>query len=211
MIAFHEDRVTDPPTDWKDLADPAWKGRVVLRDPGPSGGMKAIFGALFERGTRTGGDPVDPEAWLTGLAGNLHSVAPNPAKMYDTVRRDDRGLVTVWNLTDVLYQSQEADPRVPFGWVAPTSGVPMPPDCIALVARPDGTVDQAAIDFYEYATGLETAALLAEKHKRFLVRADVARPSWAEGLELEPMEVDWGEVGRRLDEWTRQWESTLAR
>lgn len=208
VIAFNEDRVTEPPADWSDLATPAWKGRVVLRDPGPSGGMKAIFGALFERGERTG---EDPRAWLEGVAANLHSIAPNPAKMYDTVRRDDAGLVTVWNLTDVLYQSQEADPRVPFGWVAPTSGVPLPPDCIALVARPDGTVQPEAIAFYEYVTGTETAGVLAEKHKRFLVRDDVPRPAWAEGLDLPPMDVDWNTVGARLDEWIRVWEDVLAR
>jgi len=211
VIAFHRDLVRDPPKDWDDLASPAWKGRVVLRDPSASGGMKAAFGAIFARGFAKDGTDDAGVAWVHGLAANRHSIAPNPAKLFDTVRRDTTGVVTIWNLTDVLYQSEVAEPRVPFGWVCPASGAPMFPDGIALVARGGRAPNPAAADFYEFATGAETSSALAEKHRRFLVRTDLPKPSWAARIELTPMDVDWDVVAANLDRWQKLWEDELAR
>lgn len=211
VIAFHRDLVTDPPKDWDDLASPAWKGRVVLRDPSASGGMKAAFGAMFARGFAKDGTDAAGVAWVRGLAANRHSIAPNPAKLFDTVRRDTTGVVTIWNLTDVLYQSEVAEPRVPFGWICPASGAPMFPDGIALVARGARGPNPAAAEFYEFATGGAVSRSLAEKHRRFLVRTDLAKPSWAAAIELVPMEVDWDLVAKHLDRWQKLWEDELAR
>jgi iron(III) transport system substrate-binding protein len=211
VIAFHKDLVKDPPKDWDDLAAPAWKGRVVLRDPSASGGMKAAFGAIFARGFAKDGTDAAGVAWVRGLAANRHSIAPNPAKLFDTVRRDTTGVVTIWNLTDVLYQSEVAEPRVPFGWICPASGAPMFPDGIALVARGERGPNPAAADFYEFATGGPVSTQLAEKHRRFLVRTDLARPSWAAGIQVTPMDVDWDLVAAHIDRWQKLWEDELAR
>lgn len=211
VIAFHRDLVKDPPKDWSDLASPAWKGRVVLRDPSQSGGMKAAFGAVFARGFAKDGTSAEGVAWVRGLAANKHSIAPNPAKLFDTIRRDGTGVVTIWNLTDVLYQSEVADPPVPFGWICPASGAPMFPDAIALVARGSRAANPAAADFYEFATGADVSRGLAEKHRRFLVRTDVPKPSWAARIELQPMAVDWDVVAAHLDEWQKLWEDELAK
>jgi iron(III) transport system substrate-binding protein len=210
VIAFQRDLVKDPPKDWDDLTRPEWKGRVVLRDPSQSGGMKAAFGAMFARGFANDGTDAAGLAWVRGLAANRHSIAPNPAKLFDTFRRDTAGVVTIWNLTDVLYQSEVAEPRVPFGWVAPASGAPMFPDGIALVARGGRGPNPAAADFYEFVTGADVSLRLAEKHRRFLVRTDVAKPSWAERIDVKPMDVDWDLVATHLDRWQKLWEDALA-
>lgn len=209
VIAYRRELVAEPPRDWDDLASPAWKGRVVLRDPSQSGGMKAAFGAMFARGFAKDGD-APGLAWVRGLAANRHSIAPNPAKLFDTFRRDTTGVVTIWNLTDVLYQSEVAEPRVPFAWVAPASGAPMFPDGIALVARGGRAPNPAAAAFYEHVTSAPVSLALAEEHRRFLVRTDVAKPSWAARIDVAPMPVDWDLVAANLDRWQKLWEDALA-
>lgn len=209
VIAFHADLVKDPPKDWADLADPKWKGRVILRDPAQSGGMKAVLGAMCARDAAETGEANAGLAWFRAVAANRHSIAPNPARLFDAFRRDDTGLVTIWNLTDVLFQSRAADPRVPFAWTNPSSGAPTFTDGIALVARGSRKPNPAAAAFYEFATSPAITAIFAERHYRLPVRTDVPQPSWAAGLELRPMPVDWSVVGRNVDAWQRAWEDAL--
>lgn len=210
VFAFHRDQVKEPPRDWADLALPAWKGRIVFREPSASGGMKGALGAVFARFAAESGSDDRATAWFRGVAANLRTVVPNPAKLFETIRRDTDGVVTVWNLTDVLYQSEVAEPRVPFGWSCPASGAPMFPDCVALVAHGATPPSADAVAFYEFATNAETSSALAEKHRRFLVRTDLPKPSWAARIDVRAMDVDWSAVGAGVDRWQKVWEDVLA-
>ena len=209
VVAYHRDLVPEPPKSWAELADPKWKGRVVLRDPSASGGMKGALGAVFAHSAQATGSDAAATLWFRGVAANVLSVAPNPAKLFDTIRRDTVGVVTIWNLTDVLYQSEVAEPRVPFAWTCPAPGAPTFPDGIALVARPAGPTD-AARAFYEFATSAGVSMRLAEKHRRFLVRDDLPKPSWAARIDVTPMDVDWSQVGAHVDAWQKLWEDALS-
>ena len=99
---------------------------------------------------------------------------------------------------------------MPFGWSCPASGAPMFPDCIALVAHGGAAPSAEALAFYEFATNAETSLALAEEHRRFLVRTDLPRPSWAARIEVRAMDVDWTAVGEGVDRWQRVWEDALA-
>lgn len=211
VIAFREGAVADPPRDWADLALPAWKDRVVLREPSASGGMKGALGAVFARSAKATGSDDAALLWFRGVVANVRTVAASPAALFDAIRRDTAGIVTVWNLTDVLYQSEVAEPRVPFAWICPASGAPMFPDGIALVARGGRPPNPHAAAFYEHATGAAVSSALAETHRRFLVRTDIPKPSWAARIELTPMDVDWAFVGAHVDGWQKAWEDALSR
>jgi len=60
VIAFNSKAIPreQAPQDWDDLLDPKWKGKIVIRDPLPSGTIRAIFSAAI---LRKMGPDISPE------------------------------------------------------------------------------------------------------------------------------------------------------
>ena len=61
---FDDAKVPYPPTDWDDVLDPQWTGRVLIRDPIASGTMRTIFGMVIDRSLRATGDTAQGFDWL---------------------------------------------------------------------------------------------------------------------------------------------------
>src|SRR5258708_20556329 len=40
------------PQDWDDLLNPKWKSKILIRDPGASGTMRAVWGMIIEPGIK---------------------------------------------------------------------------------------------------------------------------------------------------------------
>ena len=49
-------RQEEAPQDWDALLEPRWQGKVLIREPGASGTMRAVWGMIIERGLRATGD-----------------------------------------------------------------------------------------------------------------------------------------------------------
>jgi iron(III) transport system substrate-binding protein len=207
LLIYNSDAVAeeDAPRDWDDLLDPRWKGKIIIRDPLASGTMRTAFGKVLADSVHATGDEAAGFDWLRRLDGQTKEYAANPALLFQKIVRQE-GLVSIWELTDMLFQRQRG---APFGYHFPTSGSPVIDDSIGLVAgAPHADAARSFIDW----VGSEDALLLAAREAfRLPARADLPRerlPQWArEALdEIVTAEVDWQLIADRGREWMARWD-----
>lgn len=209
VIIYNRDRMRadQAPKHWNDLAAPSLAGRVVMRFPLPSGSMRGAFSWIEAwKGEPAGFD------WLLALHKNTKSYATVPEELFQAIAKDDAAVVSIWNLTDALFQADRY--HYPFGISIPEEGVPVVIDCIGLVKK--GSDDPAraklAREFYEFATSLEMAGMLMKDHWRLLLRKDVPgeqRPSWQLQMGWKPLPVDPAVPLAHEDEWMERWDREI--
>ena len=158
VIAFNSRVVSrdQAPHDWDDVLEPRWFDKVLIRDPMASGTMRAIWGLIIEQSLRATGDTARGMAWLRRLDGQTKAYALNPAILDARLARAE-GLVTLWDLPDILISKSKG---MPFDYVFPRSGTVVIDDAIGLVRgsrHPDAA--RAFIDF----VGSEEGQLLAAR------------------------------------------------
>ena len=132
----------------------------------------------------------------------------NPALLYQKLVRQE-GLVTLWNLPDVL---RVQDQGFPLDYILPASGTPVLVDAIAVIKgakRPE-----LAQAFVEYCGSLEGQIIAARGAFRNLVRTDIptdSLPNWLKRVteELRPMHLDWTVLEANGREWMRYWDSHI--
>src|SRR5690606_19298391 len=137
----------EAPTDWDDVIDPKWEGRVILRDPIASGSMRAIFGAILERSIRETGSTEAGWDWLRALDVNTREDTFNPTLMYTRLERKE-GLVTLFNTPDMAMLALRRNASI--GYVIPASRTPLLVDGIALAEG--ARHPELAQAFYEFVT-----------------------------------------------------------
>ncbi len=206
VLVYNTDQVPEDeaPTDWDDLLDPRWDDEVLIRDPLASGTMRTMFSMIIARSIRDTGSPDAGFEWLRQLDGQTREYIQNPALMMQKLIRGE-GLVTVWELTDMLLQQQRGNP---LDFKFPTSGTPVIVDSIGLVAgAPHPKMAKAYIDFVG---SREAQELAARKALRLPARNDLPAeklPEWAREVmrELVPAELDWQLIEEHGDDWMRTW------
>lgn len=210
VIAFNSEAVTkqEAPQDWDDILDPVWKGRVLIRDPLASGTMRMIFGMIMYRSLEQTGGTEAGYDWLRRLDAQTKEYVLNPALLYQKLARQE-GVVTLWNLPDVLRVRQQG---FPLDYVLPASGTPVLVDAIAVIKG--ARQPRLAERFVEYVGSPEGQLLAARKAFRNVTRTDLPVDSLPEWLvrvseELHPMEVDWELLEERGREWIRYWDSHI--
>ena len=195
------------PQDWDELLDPKWRGKVLIRHPLASGTMRTIFSALIYRFYRESGSPERGYDWLRRLDRNVVEYTANPTLLYHKLARRE-GLVTLWNLTDVILQSR--DSGYPFDFVIPASGTPVVTEGIALVRGAPHAAQ--ARELYEYVTSVASLVEQARRFHRIPVRRDVPRaelPPWMARLEFKPMPLDWEVLAQNERAWLRYWDEHI--
>lgn len=195
------------PRDWDDLLLPAWKGKIVIRSPLASGTMRVIFSAMILRELSRGGTVESGLAWLRRLDANTRSYAADPTQLYLSVAREE-GLVTVWNLPDVMIQIRTNG--YPFGFALPSSGTPLITDAIALVRG--SRHPEEARRFYEFVTSRHSAVIQARDFGRIPTRTDIPEaelPRWIAGLHLVPLAIDLDTLSAHEKEWMTLWEEQV--
>ncbi len=210
VIAFNSEAMTRnaAPQDWDDILAERWKGKVLIRDPLASGTMRMIFGMVMYRGISQTGDTEAGYDWLRRLDGQTKDYVLNPALLYQKLARQE-GIVTLWNLPDVLRIREQG---FPIDYVMPASGTPVLIDAIAVIK---GTKQpQLARAFVEYVGSLEGQLVAARQAFRNLTRSDVPVDSLPEWLvrvssELRPMDVDWALIEEQGRDWMRYWDSNI--
>jgi iron(III) transport system substrate-binding protein len=196
------------PRDWDDLLLPRWKGAILMRDPLASGTMRTLFAMVLARsvaatgGTRAGFD------WLRRLDGQTKEYLQNPALLMEKLDRRE-GLLTVWELTDMLWQKARG---APLDFRFPTSGTPVIDDSIGLVKGSRHPVEaREFIDFVGSPEGLELAASQAY---RLPARTDLpaaSLPPWARQVlaALVPARLDWSLMQSHEQEWMATWDQAV--
>jgi iron(III) transport system substrate-binding protein len=196
------------PRDWDDLLDPRWRGKILIRDPLASGTMRTLFCMMVARSVADTGSPQRGFAWLRRLDAQTKQYIQNPALLMEMLDRGE-GLLTVWELTDMLWQKQRGAP-LDYGF--PASGTPVIDDSIGLVkGAPHPREAQAFIDFVGSVAGQELAARQAY---RLPARTDLpaARlPAWAQEVlrSLVPARVDQALIESHEQEWMMTWDRSV--
>ncbi|MDX1998574.1 MAG: extracellular solute-binding protein [Thermoanaerobaculia bacterium] len=199
---------TEAPTDWASLLEPRFTGKVLMRDPLESGTMRTVFGMVLARSIADTGSPDSGFAWLARLDAQTKEYVPDPILMLTKLVRGE-GTVTVWDLTDILFQR---DKKAPLAYRFPNSGTPVIDDAIGLVAQ--APHPEAARAFIEWVGSPEALRLAAEKAYRVPARSDLPAselPPWAQEVlaALVPATYDATLVTEHGPEWMARWDRTV--
>lgn len=198
----------EAPRDWDDLLDPRWRNEILIRDPVASGTMRTFFGLILARSIRETGDTRRGFEWLRRLDGQTKEYVLNPVLMVEKLVRQE-GLVTVWELTDALWQQEW---NVPLAYTFPTSGTPIIVDSIGLVAG--APHPEQARRFIDWVGSPAAQELAARKAFRLPARNDLppdALPDWAREVlhDIVPAEIDLALLERYGQEWMTTWDRTV--
>jgi iron(III) transport system substrate-binding protein len=207
VIAYNSRVVSrdEAPKDWDEVLEPKWRGKVLIRDPMASGTMRAIWGLILVRSIRETGDTAAGMAWLRRLDGQTKAYALNPAILDERLARAE-GLVTLWDLPDILISRSKG---MPFGYVFPRSGTVVIDDAIGLVRG--SRHPEAAKAFIDFVGGVEAQLLAAERVFRLPARHDLPAgrvPAWVAEVEAEMVvaPMDWQLLAERGPAWMSYWD-----
>ncbi|MDJ0394364.1 ABC transporter substrate-binding protein [Rhodococcus sp. G-MC3] len=168
VIAYNTNTVTGPPTSWKDLANPKYKGQITLPNPDVSGA--AAYNTAVWLGEESLGEP-----WLEGLAANDPIVAESNGPVGQAVAA---GTAPIGIVVDYLVRELAAKGS-PIALEYPTDGVPY-------ISQPAGIFQDSAnqeaakkyVDFLVSKRGQE----IAVDQQYLPVRDDVGTPDGAPSL-----------------------------
>jgi iron(III) transport system substrate-binding protein len=198
----------EAPKDWDDLLDPRWKGKILLRDPLASGTMRTLFGAVLARSVKETGNLDRGWDWLRRFDGQTKEYVQNPALLLEKLNRRE-GLVTVWELTDMLWQAKRG---APLGYRFAKSGTPVIDDSIGLVKNAPHVAQARA--FIEFVGSVEGQELAAREAFRLPARTDLPPerlPQWAKDVmkEMVPADLDWTLIAKNGQAWMATWDRTV--
>jgi len=196
------------PQDWGDLADPAWKGQIVIRDVLPSGTMQTIFSSIIYPFFKQDGNPQRGYDLLAKIDANTVVYTQSPADMYTAVNQGT-GSVTVWNLQDVMIQTHVTNPPFPWGYIMPKSGSPILLDCVGIVNNPNQ--QQAAQDFMDFLMSPDEQATLSTKYYQIpaMQLPAASQAEWLKALTIKPMDIDWAVLNSNQKDWMTYWSTNI--
>ncbi|HYR46482.1 MAG TPA: extracellular solute-binding protein [Thermoanaerobaculia bacterium] len=195
----------EAPRDWDDVLQPRWKGRVLIRYPLASGTMRAIFGMILARSVAETGSPERGFEWLRKLDGQTREYVMNASVLVEKIARQE-GLVTVWDLPDVLLEMRRSKD---LAYVFPASGTPVIDDAVGLVRGARHSSQARAL--IEWLGGPEAQLLAVENAYRLPARTDLLPdrlPQWARDVEekMVPAKMDWDLIEREGQAWMARWD-----
>ncbi len=210
LLAYNSEAVREEeaPRDWDDLLAPRWREKLLIRDPLASGTMRTAFGMILARAVAATGSPEEGFAWLRRLDAQTKEYVVNPALLFEKLVRQE-GLVTIWELTDLLAQRARG---APLAFRFPSSGTPIIDDSIGLVAG--ARHEAAARAFIDWVGSREAVLLAAREAWRLPARQDLAAeelPDWAReaATEIVPAAIDWTLLEEHGAEWMARWDREI--
>jgi iron(III) transport system substrate-binding protein len=198
----------EAPRDWEDLLAARWSGQVLMRDPLASGTLRTVFAMVLDRSVQATGSTAAGFEWLRRLDAQTKEYAANPTLLFEKLLRRE-GLITVWELSDILLQRRRG---VPLGFGLATSGTPVIDDAVALVHGAPHA--EAARRYIDWVGSVEAQRLAAEQAFKLPARTDIAAatlPDWARQVlaDLRPAPVDWARVEREAAGWMAEWDRSV--
>ena len=206
VIVYNSDalKAADAPQDWSDLILPKWKGKVVIRDVAPSGGMRSIFDSMILNASPDGTNPTPGYDFLRKLDANTVDYAADPSDLYLKLSRQ-LGTVTAWNLQDTLIQINQN--KMPFGYLVPKSGSPVLVDGLGIVAGAPN-VDGAKL-FAEFLFKQDVRTKLANDFYQIPVTKIAEQPAWLKALNLKKMDINWSVAATNEPAWIEYWTNNI--
>jgi iron(III) transport system substrate-binding protein len=209
VIAYNSEIVSaaDVPKDWDDVLDPKWKGKIIIRDPIPSGSMRAIFGAIIIRELKRTGSTAAGFDWLRRLDANTKEYVISPTMLYQKLGQRE-GVLSLYDMPDI--ETLRKTTKYPIASQIPSSGTPLLVDGIAIVR---GTRHAAAAkEFYEFVTTPQALQAAAQRFVRMPARSDISAdslPGWIREAraQIKPMALDRQLLADSLDSWMKYWDA----
>jgi len=209
VIAYNSQLLSaaEAPKDWDDVLDPKWKGKIIIRDPIPSGSMRAIFGAIILRELKRTGSTAAGFDWLRRLDANTKEYVISPTMLYQKLGQRE-GVLSLYDMPDIETLRQTT--KYPIASRIPSSGTPLLVEGIAVVR---GSRHPAlAKEFYEFVTTPAALRAAAEKFVRMPARPDIpsdSLPSWIREArrDIKPMPLDGQMLADSLDSWMKYWDA----
>jgi len=210
VIVYAEQAVKpdEAPRDWDDLLAPRWKGKILIRDPLASGTMRAVWGMIIERGLRQTRDTAAGFQWLRRLDAQTKEYVLNGPLLDQKIVRQE-GLVTIWDLPDILLSRRDG---LPLGYVFPKSGTPVIEDAIGVVRNARHRAQARA--FVEYVGSVAAQLAATREAYRLPARLDLpvdSLPPWAREVRgaMKVADVDWDLLAEHGADWMRYWDQTV--
>jgi iron(III) transport system substrate-binding protein len=193
------------PADWDALLEPRFTGKVLIRDPLASGTLRTVWGMVLARSVAETGDEARGWAWLRRLDSQTKEYTANSALLFEKLKRQE-GLVSIWELSDVLLARQQG---APFGFRLASSGTPVINDAIGLVTGARHV--DAARAYIEWVGGREAQELAAREAYKLPARSDFAPadlPEWTRPVlaSLRSAEYDRALAARETPRWMSEWD-----
>jgi iron(III) transport system substrate-binding protein len=211
VIGYNDQAVkaADAPKDWDDLLDPRWKGKLIMRDPAASGGMRAVIGATLERSSAATGSTAAGWTWLRRLDASTNDYATDPTVLGRELA-GRKGVVTADAVPDLVFFREHE--HLPVAYVLPASGAPLLVDAIAII-KGTGHV-KAARAFYEFVGSNESLTDAARKYGWIPARVDIdddSLPAWVRTArqQIKLIPVNRKLVADSLDGWMTYWETKV--
>lgn len=182
----------EAPKSWKDLADPLFRGRLIMADPELSGSAYSIIRAILQAEP----DPLTVLGRLKSAAGSS-GIAPSWAIVPAV---SSGGFFAGLCSEDAALKSIDAG--APVSFVYPASGSFAVPDGVALVA--ESPLKDAAALFIDFVLSHDAQAVMSEESRRRSVRRDLKPPDRALPLSdigLLPFSTGAGEKEAVLALW----------
>src|SRR5881396_2784215 len=211
VVIVYADQAVRPeeaPQDWDELLAPRWKGKVLIRDPLASGTMRAVWGMIIERGLKQTGDTAAGFQWLRRFDAQTKEYVLNGPLLDQKIVRQE-GLVTVWDLPDILLNRRDG---LPLGYRFPRSGTPVIEDAIGVVRSARHRAVAEA--FVEYVGSVAAQLLATREAYRLPARLDLVAdslPAWARAVrrEMKAADVDWDLLAAHEADWMRYWDRNV--
>ncbi len=201
-----------PPTSWNDLADPKYKGKVVI--PPITNGYGLLTLVMTARMNGGGEEKIDPgfDTVQKKIAPNVAAWEGSPGRMAQMLQTGEAGLV-VWGNGRV---QAVADQGAPVEFVYPKEGAIALMTAICVVeGAPQAALGQA---FLQYVLSPEVQAQLADKQGWGPVnRTTKIPPEVASKVVFGPERVDklvsvnYNVINAKRAEWTTRWNRTIER
>ncbi len=182
-LGYHPARIAkaEVPRTLEALADPKWKGQIILRSPVGSGTMSTVLSWIVAREVAAGRDESAGRQLLERLHANVFAYEASPDLMFEKLEKGPASL-TIWNLTDLVFQHEvKGYGFEPIGFAEP---VPVLLDGIALVRG--GKSPAAAKSFYEFVNSMDELKRLATRHGRLPARSDFPADSLSAPIRAVP-------------------------
>jgi putative spermidine/putrescine transport system substrate-binding protein len=201
-----------PPTSWKDLEDPKYKGKVVI--PPITNGYGLLTLVMQARVNGGGEDKIDPgfDTMIKKVAPNVLAWEPSPGKMAQMMQTGEGALV-VWGNGRV---QAVADQGAPVEFVYPKEGAPV----IMVAACVTDGAPQAKLgqQFLQHLVSPEVQGFIAQGVGWGPVNKNAKiAPEVAKKVVFGPQQVaalvapNYNVINAKRAEWTQRWNRAVEK
>lgn len=207
VLFYNSDMMSadEAPTDWFDLADPAYAGNIIIRST-TSAASRALHAGLAYQFDRDGTLDTDGWAFFGAWDANIDRYVYNSGLMFQAIGRQEAA-IGFWTLSGVT--TNQTRNNLPLEIADAESGALVITDGIGIMAG--GPNPEGAQAFVDFAGSEAIQEMLATEFNRMptLDAALEDSPEWMRSFEVSIMDVDWTRLAEMQSDWIRYIEDNV--